>query len=319
MEQIDIEEAIDSLVIKTKGEILSRIEQLSYNVAIDDTSTKVYCHMLKVDANGNTRISDLLEYIDAKLVEYAIPKKELDDARKYFDETNSPSKILGLKRKAAALFNNLDKTGEGGEILLYILIQEFFGFPQLLSKMSLKTSSDLHYQGADGIHVGYDKEKGNLHLYWGESKMYQKIQAAIDDCVKSIHGFLLEAQGSESVQERDFQLITSNISANVNSPDFENLLVRFFDKDDDFSNHVIYKGICFVGFDSQKYPPKDDCSQTTASIKEQLQKELSSWYTLLKKSLDKYPNLASKEIHFFLMPFPSVEEFRKNFLQKIHS
>ncbi|MBD5389607.1 hypothetical protein HDR64_00655, partial [bacterium] len=87
MEQMDIEAAIDSLVITTKGEILSRIEELSYNVAIDDTSTKVYCHMLKVDANGNTRINDLLEYIDTKLVEYALPKKEIDDARRYLAET----------------------------------------------------------------------------------------------------------------------------------------------------------------------------------------------------------------------------------------
>lgn len=275
--------------------------------------------MLKVDANGNTRINDLLEYIDTKLVEYALPKKEIDDARRYLEETDSLAKIMALKRKATALFNNLDKTGEGGEILLYILIQEFFGYPQLLSKMSLKTSSGLHYQGADGIHVGYDKDQENLHLYWGESKMYQNIQAAIDECIKSIQGFLLDAQGNESVQERDLQLITSNISANVNNPDFENLLVRFFNKDDDFSNHVVYKGICFVGFDSKKYPVTGDFSQTTASIKEQLQKDLNSWYEALKKSLEKYSGLVSKEIHFFLMPFPSVEEFRKNFLQKIHS
>lgn len=319
MEQIDIEEAIDSLVIKTKGEILSRIESISYNECIEDTSTKVYCHMLKIDANGNTRIDDLLDYIDTKLVEYALPKRELDDARRYWEETNSPAKIVALKRKAAELFNKLDKTGEGGEILLYILIQEFLGYPQLLSKMSLKTSPGLHYQGADGIHVGYDKEQENLHLYWGESKMYQRIQDAIDSCIESIQGFLLDAQGGMSVQERDLQLITSNIGANVNDPDFENLLVRFFDKDDEFSNHVIYKGICFVGFDSNKYPSKDDCGQTTASIKEQLKKELNIWYKLLKKGLDKYPKLGSKEIHFFLMPFPSVDEFRKNFLQKIHS
>lgn len=167
MEQKDIDAAIEHLVIKTKGEILSRIEQLSDNVSIEDTATIVHCHMLKVDANGRTRLNDLVEYIETKLVEYALPQKEIDEAATYFAETGSPSKVLALKRKAASLFTDLNKTGEGGEILLYILTQEFLGYPQLLSKMSLKTSGQLHYQGADGIHVGYDKEQKNLHLYWG--------------------------------------------------------------------------------------------------------------------------------------------------------
>ena len=56
MSRVDINAAIDRLLIKTKGELLSRIEQLSYNIGIQDTGTKVYCHMLKIDANGHTRI-----------------------------------------------------------------------------------------------------------------------------------------------------------------------------------------------------------------------------------------------------------------------
>ena len=51
MSRIDIDAAIDRLLVKTKGELLSRIEQLSHNVVIEDTNTKAYCHMLKIDAN----------------------------------------------------------------------------------------------------------------------------------------------------------------------------------------------------------------------------------------------------------------------------
>lgn len=314
MEQKDIDAAIEHLMIRTNGEILSRIEQLSDNVSIEDTATTVHCHMLKIDANGHTRLDDLVEFIDSKLVEYAIPKKEIDEARKDFNTTGSPHKILALKRKAESLFTDLNNTGEGGEILLYILTQEFLGYPQLLSKMSLKTSGQLHYQGADGIHVGYDKEQRNLHLYWGESKMYKTINDAVSACVLSIKDYLLNPQ----VQERDLQLITSNISSNVNDPVFEDLLVHYFDKDSDFSNHVIYKGICFIGFDNNTYPSKDDLSKTTVSIKEQLEQELESWYALLKNNIKKHLNLDKKEIHFFLMPFPSVEEFREKFLKTIH-
>lgn len=317
MSRIDIDAAIDRLLIKTKGELLSRIEQLSYNISIQDTGTKVYCHMLKIDANGHIRLKDLIDFIDTKLVEYAIPKKELDIAKQYLHETESPAKIIELKNKANTLFTDLEKTGEGGEILLYILTQEFLRLPQLISKMSLKTSGQLHYQGADGIHVGFDKEQQNLHLYWGESKMYQTISSAITACVESIKGFLLDPQGVSSVQERDLQLITSNINANVNDTDFENILVRFFDKDDDLSNHIIYKGICFIGFDSDKYPAEEDLSKTTELIKAQFDGELDSWYKLLKKGIGKYPNLEQKEIHVFLMPFPSVDKFREYFSEKM--
>ena len=102
--------------------------------------------MLKIDANGNIRLKDLIDYIDTKLVEYAIPKKDIDLASRYLQETGSPAKIIELKNKANALFTDLEKTGEGGEILLYILTQEFLKLPQLLSKMSLKTSGQLHFK-----------------------------------------------------------------------------------------------------------------------------------------------------------------------------
>lgn len=58
MSRIDIDAAIDCLLVKTRGELLSRIEQLSHNVAIEDTVIKAYCHMLKIDANGNIRLKD---------------------------------------------------------------------------------------------------------------------------------------------------------------------------------------------------------------------------------------------------------------------
>ena len=47
-------------------------------------------------------------------------------------------------------------------MLLYMLVQAFLGLPQLLCKMPLKTSSEMHYHGADGIHIGYDRNTKSL-------------------------------------------------------------------------------------------------------------------------------------------------------------
>jgi len=311
-----VERAINTLLIESKGEINSRIEKVSFGVSVPDTESLGHCYFLKADANGNLRLRDLIEFIDEKIVEYAIPKKEIDEAKNYQDETGSPSKTIRLRKKAECLFTNLEKTGEGGEILLYILVQEFLKFPQLISKMSLKTSGQLHYQGADGVHVGYDSVAKALNLYWGEAKMYADINQAISSCFSSIAGFLTNPYSYKSIQERDLQLITSNLSANINDSELEDILVRYFDKDDDLSNNLLYKGVCFIGFDSDKYPDESSVKKKTEEIKKEIEGEINSWHKKLSNKI-KDNNLELKEIHIFLMPFPSVAEFRKYYLEEV--
>ena len=311
-----LKKALDNLLIQSKGEINSRIEEVSFNIPIYGTNTVGYCHCLKVDGNGNLRLHDLIEFIDEKIVEYAIPKKEIDNAQQYLNETGSPAKFQKLRRKAENLFTDLEKTGEGGEILLYILVQEFLKLPQLISKMSLKTSGQLHYQGADGIHVDFDSKNNKLNLYWGEAKMYSDINAALTSCLDSINSFLLDPISSNSVQERDLQLITANINSNINNMELEDMIVRYFDKDDDLSNNIEYKGLCFIGFDSDKYP-LDSIKKTTEEIKNSIQTDVPNWYNSLSRKIKNYPNLDLKEMHFFLLPFPSVAKFREYYLKEI--
>lgn len=309
------EKAIESLLTGAKGEIGSRIEQVSFDVALPETSSKGYCHFVKTDANGHLRLKDLIEYIDGKIVEYAIPKQEIDKAKEYLNQTGSPSMIHRLRKKAEGLFTDLEKTGEGGEILLYVLVQEYLGIPQLISKMSLKTSGQIHYQGADGIHVALDPASGNLDLYWGEAKMYSNVGDGMSRCFESLKGFLLDPHSYKSVQERDLQLITDNLSSNVNSEELENMLVRYFDKDDNLSNSLCYKGVCFIGYDSNEYP-NEDKGKTVEGVKERMQVEVSGLYGRLGKRI-KSNGLNLKEIHVFLMPFPSVSDFRKFYLETI--
>lgn len=308
-----IENSIDKLVIKSNGEIKSRIHELCFDLEISDSKAKGHCYCVKLDGQGNPRTNDLIEFVTNKIVDYALPKQEIDQARELFINTGSTSKIIELKKKAVELFTDLEKTGEGGEILLYALTQEFLGYPQIISKMSLKTSGKLHYQGADGIHVGYDKHNDSLSLYWGESKMYKDLKDGLSACLKSINGFLIDSYGHSSTQERDLQLITSNIKNNINDDDLERMLVRYFDKDDDLSNKLIYKGICFIGFDSENYPlgPKQ---KTLEDLISAFNTEHTDWLAEVSKTIKKHTSLDLFEIHFFLIPFPSVEKFREHFL-----
>lgn len=311
-----IEEALQRLLVDSNGEIKTRLAEVVTHVNITDTLTKCHCYCLKVDSNNNLRLNDLIDYIDEKILEYAIPKKEIDEAKEHMARTGSTSKIVRLRRKAEGLFTDLEKTGEGGEILLYILVQDLLKIPQLISKMSLKTSGQLHYQGADGIHVDYDPVKSTLNLYWGEAKMYGKMNDAMTKCMESLKAFILDPLSSASAQARDLQLITANITANVNDPDLEDALVRYFDKDDDMSNNIVYKGICFIGFDIDNYP-SGKIVKTTNQVIAEIQNEIKAWHETLANKVKSHANLDLKEIHVFLLPFPSVAEFRKIYLETV--
>jgi Cap4 SAVED domain len=311
-----IEEAIQNLLIKGEGEIFSRIETIGVDLKIDGTEAKAYCYGLKLDAQGNPRVNDLVDFVATKLIDYSIPKKLQDEAKDQLNNTGSTSKIIELSKKAKHLFTDLEKTGEFGEMLLYILVQEILELPQLISKMSLKTSGQLHYQGADGIHVKYDSTNDNLSLYWGESKMEQTIYSGVKNCFDSLKSSLLDTYGHDSTQTRDLQLITSNISENINNPDLENILVRYFDLDDDLSNKLKYKGICFVGFDSDNYPSAP-MEKTTEDIIVAFRLEMTKWLETSGKQIKRHINLEKFEIHLFLIPFPSVQEFRTHFLRTI--
>jgi hypothetical protein len=313
-----IEKSIDNLLVRSQGEINSRLEKVEFDIQIDNTKAIAYCHCLHLDGNGNPRVNDLIEFVADKITEYALPKKEIDEARDYLNQTGSPSKINALKRKATALFTDLKKTGEGGEMLLYILIQEVLKIPQLLSKMSLKTSGNVHYHGVDGIHVKYDSTDDSLILYWGESKMYKKIDEAIKNCFESLKGFLLDTFSYNSTQERDLQLITANIQQNINDENLENLLLRYFDKDDNLSNKLKYKGVCFIGFDCDKYP-LTPMSKTLPLLKQEINNEIKTWVKTISGQITQHKNLELYEIHVFLIPFPSVEKFREHFLEAINN
>lgn len=274
-------------------------------------------YFIKLDANGNPRKKDLLQFIAMKIVDYSIPKKQQEEAREYYNKYKSSVKVLELEQKAKKLFTELDKTGELGEILLYILTEEILNLPQIISKMTLKTSGKLHYQGADGIHFKYNESDNSLDLYWGESKMEKTITSALSNCFCSITPFLTDPNSYDSTQNRDLQLITTNISENINNKKLEDFLVRYFDLNNDCSNKLNFKGICFIGFDVNNYPLKPK-EKTTDQLLNEFKSKISSWKRSIETQVDNYPDIKKFDVNIFLMPFDSVESMREEFLKLVN-
>ena len=221
--------------------------------------------------------------------------------------------MAALYRKANRLFADVARSGEGGELLLYLMMESYLRIPQLFCKMPLKTNPQVHYHGADGIHGSFDPGTGQLALYWGESKLYGDPAKAIDACFESLAPFVTSTGGSQAPQSRDLQLLRDGLS--LADANLEAAVLRYLDPDDPHFNKLTYCGAALVGFDSDSYKPGTS-PLDEASLKTALEDAVKSWHGSASHHINKH-KLESISIELFCVPFPSVEDFRKAFLSEL--
>lgn len=288
------------------------LQLIERDVCIEDCDIRVHCHCLTVDGNGRVRPRRLAEFMRSAITDYAIPKSRMEEARARDIKFKSGSAVATLYHEAKEAFTDLNNTGEGGEMLLYLLAERFLGIPQVLCKMDLKTDSDMHYHGADGVYANVSDE-GLLKLFWGESKIYGDATSAIRDCLKSLAPFLLEEDYEGSSRERDLILLSDK--ADLNDPRLTKAFKRYFDRSSPLSNRVEYCGVALIGFDADFYP-KDDAKAVSEEIAVAAKTEMKKWLTNVGNRLS-VEKLQKFDIQFFCVPIPSAEGFRSAFLEAL--
>jgi len=308
---MNIEKAFSTLLRGLPDDLDAYLATVNMHVSVANTNAVTHCHVLLLDGNGRPRVKDLAEFVAARVLEYAIPRKEIVTAQERDRKSNSTAAIASLKKKADCLFTDIVTSGEGGEVLLSILVQTFLRIPQLLCKMPLKTNPRVHYHGVDGIHAKYDQSKETLALYWGESKLHKSVQDAVKDCLTSVSQYLLGDGGSADQKERDLCLITGNLDLMDN--ELESALIKYLDKDNPLYNKLEYRAVCLVGFDDKSYPSEPH-SKKIADVLNDINKLTTNWNKSVGNKIEQIQNLNKFDMHIFLLPFPSVEEFRKAFL-----
>ncbi|MCH5509685.1 DUF1837 domain-containing protein [Pseudomonas syringae] len=303
---IDLESALtgDPEALEVHLELVER------DVLIDGHLVKIHCHCLSVDGNGRVQPRRLAEFMRNAVVDYAIPRSKLAEAKARDLRFNSTEAVAELVERAKLSFTDLTNTGEGGEMLLFLLAERFLKLPQILCKMDLKTDNRMHYHGADGVYAGLTPE-GILKLYWGESKVYGDASSAIRDCFKSLAPFLIEPEHEEAERERDLILLSDK--ADLSNPAITDALKKYFDKSSVMSKRVQYCGVALVGFDAQFYP-KDGIKAVAEDIAKASRAEMTSWIKSIGKRL-KLEKLEQMEIEVFCIPLPSAEGFRAAFLK----
>mgnify|MGYP000725233266 CR=1 FL=1 len=288
------------------------LELIEKAASIAGHSVKIHCHCLTVDANGRVQPARLAEFMRNAVADYAIPRSKLAEAKARDAKYNTTEAVAALVERARKSFTDLAKTGEGGEMLLFLLAERFLKLPQILCKMDLKTDTRMHYHGADGVYAGVSTE-GTLKLYWGESKIYKDAATAIRDCLASLAPFMLEPDADDSERERDMILLSDK--ADLSNATLTEALRRYFDKSSPLSKRVQYCGVALVGFDAPFY--SDGTAKTMAAdLVKACTAGLTSWKKQIgnRLSLEK---LDQMEIEFFCIPLPSAEGFRAAFLKAL--
>jgi hypothetical protein len=280
------------------------------DIVVGSTRTRVHCYFLPLDGNGRVRVKPLAEFLRDQIIDYAIPRRTIEEAFKKFEESGSAAPLSKLHERAKSLFTTLANTGEGGELLVFAMAEAVFGITQIICKMSLKTSTSMHYHGADGVYAEA-RPDGGLNLYWAESKIYGDPADAIRNCLESLAPFLRQEEGEDAVRQQDILLV--NEFANFTDKRLIAALKKFLDRDDPASLKVTHCGFALCAFDCSAYPGADAAS-TMDAIAEAIKDEQSKWIDAAQRRVI-HEGLQNFDMHFICVPMPSAEDFRKYFLE----
>ncbi|WP_280171530.1 HamA C-terminal domain-containing protein [Agrobacterium pusense] len=303
-------EVLDAILSGDPEELGVHLHLVGRDIEIEGHKVTLHCHCLTTDANGKVKVKRLAEFMRNAAADYAIPRKRIEEARERDARFRSTSAVSKLHQEARGVFTDLATTGEGGEMLLFLLAERFLGLPHVLCKMDLKTDSRMHYHGADGVYAGVTDD-GKLKLYWGESKVYGDPTDAVRDCLKSLAPFLLEEDHEGSSRERDLLLLSDK--ADLGDPRLSEAFKRYFDTASPLSNRIEYCGIALIGFDADFYP-SSDTRGVLEDIAAAAKIGLENWTTAVGRRLAA-EKLEHFDIHFLCVPLPSVEKFREAFLE----
>ena len=262
-------------------------------------------------------IDDLITIAHARMINFAIPRTRIDEARAAMSKNpDVMDPWVLLTTEARDLFMKTQKetgrSGELGEILLYMLMEWVLKAPIVASKMYLKTSQQMPVHGTDGIHLGYEGE--NLIMYWGESKMHETLPSALADISRSI----LEHIDTPAKRERELRIVSSSL--NLSSlPDLaQAALKEYFNPYAPESNKLIDCYACLAGFDSELYKKVESLgpNECEVSFRQEYEKRIETACSLIVKRVEA-AGLQNLRFSYFLLPFPSVNAARERFQKKL--
>lgn len=293
-----------------------RLKHLSYNTDACGDRIDVRCTYISF-RDGQPTFDDFIDAVADHIIPFCLPRREIQEAQAATssgDHVAAGRVMAQLSAKARNLFIRAKKgshrSGEAGEIVLYILTEWLLKAPQIVSKMYLKTNSNMPVHGTDGIHARYDVTTKKLYLYWGESKAHAVISGALGSALDSIAHFV-----NESFDKREIDIVSAYADFEGLDQEAIDAFLTYLDPYSEESNERVVTYSCLLVFE---FAPNLGEVPEAAEGKfvEAVGQSAEQFIKSIKQTVAA-KGLAAQRFEFFLLPVPSVQQFRDKFQAKI--
>lgn len=306
MATIDIEND-EAFLEKSLAVTDSHGPKFIYKVCTHDDDNIICEYFMVKCSMDNVYEQEFIRELRDLIVVYALKREDYSDSISPFD-------VGAIWSKAKSKFVTADNTGEPGELILFALLESERKAPQILNKMSLKTSGSVHFHGLDGIHLGI--KNNEIILYYGESKMKKSINTAIKDAIDALNNF------HTTPKKEEFEL--DLISNHIDEKRFGERVTEIKEIINPYSEYKkeklkkVYS--VFIGFDWSSLKninfrtiKKDIENILESCLNENKQKiHEKCKATIMKSKID-------NSVEFFFLPFKDVQEIRNYFIKEVIS
>lgn len=294
----------------------ARIRTLEHHAVSAHSRVRFRTHYLAF-RDGKPAVDELMDALDSKLVGFCLPRRDINEAFAACvgeAQQRVVERMSALAGRARRLFiqshRALGRSGEAGELLLYLLTEWILGAPQIIAKMSLKTNAQMAVHGSDGVHVRFDPVEKELFLYWGEAKVHKSVGRAIGAAVESVQLFMSGGLSAE------IALLKAHHHMADLPADARDALLEFLDPYSEKANARCDVSTCLIMFDFEEFGGDLPNDQREVHFRDALQRALAKFATQLDQKLAD-AGLNDHRIEVFLLPVPSVDSIRAAFQKLI--
>lgn len=270
---------------------------------IPDLLASVRFHYLKLDGNGRPQWRELARNLASHILSYCFSVQRRKSA-------TTDVELMDLSREAREFFRKSDRSGEAGEMLLFFLLEAVLGAPQMVSKIALKTSPEVETYGSDGVHMKWNSVDKLMDIYFGEAKLHQSLASGTRSAVESIEKF-----HQNSMEEFEMRLVTRHYKHADDAT--KDHILKYVNRGTS-SETARVNHACLLGYDWDAYDKLKNANLP------KMAEEFESLYLAEQPSIAEliqghFSNLTVKRLRFevFVLPFTSVDEFRKAFLEAL--
>lgn len=300
LEETALAPHLEKLLLVSPGKRLELKAILRTMPPFPGQSADLTCYYLRPGINGKPDVPNLTAALLDHIVEFALRHAD--------SELVGPDRSR-VTRKAMKLLIQRMNDGEGGELLLFMILDAMFRFPKMVAKLSLKTDTQMASFGADGLHATWGDD-GKLELVIGESKIYKDPKDGIRDAFAS-------ARSHMTGQELEREL---NLYIDYPSFDDEGLkaAVRAFVRGD--AGPPTLSIAILVGFTWFEYEAllSNGFGAQIEKIEQAYQAAIPELQAKVLEHHSKF-ELPRPRCRVFLLPFQDVKDFRRAILEEQHA